>query len=278
MCKLGKEIENALDGLVGVVRMQCRNAQVTRLGVMQCVLHGRAVTYLANHDDVGCLAHGPAQGLVIRPGVDSHLTLRHERFLVAVQILDGIFNGEDMPAGVGIAVIQQRREGGGLARTSGAHRQNKPSFEKRQIFQNGRHAERVQRCNTGGHMADHHAHLPALPVHVDTKAFSLALSVRQGVGKVALQGGVELMLLRRTHEGVGHGANVMRLQYRRTDGEKLPLALDGGRSLRQQKQIRAAPCGDKRQVRQQSGIRIKCRHSHPLCDCSGTPRCSCVPQ
>src|SRR3546814_3812813 len=52
------------------------------------------------------------------------LALVDDRFLVLVQEFDRILDGEDMPGGVGIAMVDHARQGGGLARAGRADHQH----------------------------------------------------------------------------------------------------------------------------------------------------------
>ncbi len=53
---VGEEVDDAVQRLVGAVRVQRRQHQVTRLGELDAVLHRLAVADFADEDDVGRLA------------------------------------------------------------------------------------------------------------------------------------------------------------------------------------------------------------------------------
>ena len=62
----GKEIQDPVQGLVRVRRMQGRQAQVTGIGIGDRCLHRMAIAHLADHDHTGRLAHGFAQCVFVR--------------------------------------------------------------------------------------------------------------------------------------------------------------------------------------------------------------------
>ena len=143
----GKEVQHPLHGLAGVVGVQCGHTQVACFGIVQCVLHGRAVADLPDHDHIGRLAHGMAQGFVVGQGVQPHFALRHQRFLVRMQVFDGVFHRQDMARRVLVAVVQHGSQCGGLARARCAHHEDQPVLEKRQLFEHRRQMQVIDRRN-----------------------------------------------------------------------------------------------------------------------------------
>ena len=59
----GEEVDDAVDGLGGVGRVQGRQHQVAGLGRGKGGPDGLGVAHLADQDDVGVLAQHPAHGL-----------------------------------------------------------------------------------------------------------------------------------------------------------------------------------------------------------------------
>ncbi|KAG0908968.1 hypothetical protein G6F31_021614 [Rhizopus arrhizus] len=53
-------------------------------------------------------------------GVQPDLALVDDRHLVLVQVLDRVLDGEDVPGGGAVAVVDHRRQRGGLARAAPA--------------------------------------------------------------------------------------------------------------------------------------------------------------
>jgi hypothetical protein len=103
-------------------------------------------------------------------------------------------------------------------------------------------------------MAYHHADLAALQVNIHPKPRAL----RRGIGKVALHGGLELMVLRLAHDGVRHGTDILRGQHLLADGQKSALPLDCGGRPGQQEKIRGALAGHEGQAREQAAVAVGC--------------------
>src|SRR5256884_2524143 len=82
---LGEEVDDAVQGLVGAVRVQRRKAQVAGLGEGDRMIHGLPVADLTDQDDVGRLAQGVLErGLPVH-GVDANFALRSEEHTSELQ-------------------------------------------------------------------------------------------------------------------------------------------------------------------------------------------------
>ena len=92
MLGLGKEVDDPVQRLIGVVGVQGRNAQVSGFRVGQRLGHGLAVANLADHDDIRRFAHGVFQGVGVIFCVYANLTLIDNGTLVLIQKFDRIFN------------------------------------------------------------------------------------------------------------------------------------------------------------------------------------------
>ncbi|MDT4855845.1 hypothetical protein FQZ97_902150 [compost metagenome] len=241
---LGEEVQDALDRLVGVVGVQRRDAQVAGFGVGHGVLHGVAVADLADHDHVGRFAHGVAQGLVERLRVQAHLALVHDGQTMAVLELHRVFDGEDVPAQVAVAVVQHGRQRGRLARARGTHHQHQTALELGQLFQHRRQLQPVQRRNPGVDVADHHGHVAALAVDVDPEAPQAG----QGDGQVAFERGFKAADLRLAHHGIGQALRARRVQRRFRQTPHHALHLERGRAAAGEKEIRRTVRDHQRQV------------------------------
>jgi len=91
-----KHVDDAVQGLGAIVRMQGRDAQMPRAGERDGRLHGFTVANLADQDHVRSRAHGAAQGACEGLGVEADFALVHDRLLVGVQELDRILDGQNM--------------------------------------------------------------------------------------------------------------------------------------------------------------------------------------
>src|SRR5215472_3466224 len=107
-----EEIDDAVERLVGAVGVQRREHQVAGLGELDAVLHGVAVADLTDQDDIRRLAQGVLEGVGPRLGVYAHLTVSDDAALVGVHVLDRVLDGDDVAAGLLVAVADHRRERG----------------------------------------------------------------------------------------------------------------------------------------------------------------------
>jgi hypothetical protein len=68
------------------------------------------VTHLADQDHVRVLPEDAAQRLGERVRVEADLTLMYDRLLVPVEILDRVFDRDDVPRIAAVDVVDHRRE------------------------------------------------------------------------------------------------------------------------------------------------------------------------
>ncbi|GIS14145.1 MAG: hypothetical protein CM15mP116_07280 [Synechococcus sp.] len=78
-------------------------------------LNGLQIPHLPYQDHVWVLPQGGAQGVGEAAGVFVQLALVHQAFVALVHEFDRVFDREDVFAAGVIDVIQQRRQGCGLA-------------------------------------------------------------------------------------------------------------------------------------------------------------------
>src|SRR5581483_12188982 len=79
------------------------------------VLHGLAIPDLTDENHIGRLAQSVLQRGVPGVGVHSHLAVRDHAAFVLVNVFDGIFDGDDVAAGLLVAVADHRGQRGGLS-------------------------------------------------------------------------------------------------------------------------------------------------------------------
>ena len=108
----GEEVNDAVERLVGAVRMQGCHAQVAGLGECNGVVHGLTITNLADQNDIGRLTQGVAQRGVPRIGIHAHFALRDDAVLVFMHEFNRVFDGDDVPVSVLIAVANHRGQRG----------------------------------------------------------------------------------------------------------------------------------------------------------------------
>ena len=93
-----EEVNDAIHCLVGVVRMQGAKAQMASFREVDCVLHRLAGAHFADHDHVRRLAQRVLQRVLPAIGVDADFALGDDAALVAVHVLDRVFDGDDVAA------------------------------------------------------------------------------------------------------------------------------------------------------------------------------------
>jgi hypothetical protein len=166
--------------------------------------------------------------------VDADFALVHGATVVVEQVLDGVFDGQDMALAVVRPVVDHRGQRGALARTRSADNQQQTAPQQGQVLHDGRQTEGFEVRDGGVDQAGHHRGLAALAIDADAEA----ADVRRGVGEVGLQLPLEVGYLLGAHDRVGQRLCLSRLQGR--DGQRpgLPLDLDVRRSANGQKQIR----------------------------------------
>ena len=105
---IGEEVDNSIHRLIGVIGMQSRQTEMSGLGKCNGVLHRLRVTNLANQDHIGCLTQGIDQRIIKGLGIDTHLTLSDDALFVLMNKFKRIFNGDDMPRGIAISIVDHR--------------------------------------------------------------------------------------------------------------------------------------------------------------------------
>ena len=83
-------------------------------------LHRFQVAHFADQDHVRVFAQGGAQGVREGLGVHAQFALVDDGHLVRVQVLNRVFNRDDMLGAVDVDVVDHRRQRRGLARTRSA--------------------------------------------------------------------------------------------------------------------------------------------------------------
>ncbi|MNS52212.1 hypothetical protein D3C72_849220 [compost metagenome] len=221
---LGEEVDDAVQRLVGVVGVQGGDGQMPGLREGQRMLHGLPVTDLTDEDDVRCLAQGVLQGRVEAAGVHPHLPLVDDALAVAMDELHRILDGDDVATAVAVAMVDEGRERGGLARAGAADEEHQAALLHDGVEQ---HRGKLQVLEAGDlclDVARHQGDLVALLEDVDPKAAYLG----QGDGEVHLQLLLELLLLLRVHEIGGDPGHLARLERHLVQGAQGAIELGAG--------------------------------------------------
>src|SRR5437762_14016171 len=219
---LGEEVDDAVQGLVGAVRVQRRKAQVPGLGESDRVIHRLAVADLADQDDVGRLAQGVLErGLPVH-GVHADFALGNEAALVRVGELDRVLDGDDVAVGVLVAVSDHRRERGGLARTRGPYHDHQAALGHDHVLQYVRELEVLDPGNGGGDHPQHDTDVRLLDEGIDAEP-----PYARGVDReVAFLARFELVGLPVVHDRAGEVDGVRGCERLVRDGRHLAVDLD----------------------------------------------------
>jgi hypothetical protein len=167
-------------------------------------------------------------------GVGADLALVDHRLLVLEQELDRVLDGEDVARDLLVAVVHHRGQRGALAGAGGAHHQQQAALFHDQVAQDHGHAERLQRRDVGGDVADDGGVGAAL-AHGRKAEVAHALD---RLRHVQLAGLFELGdAARRQHFGQQRLGGVRRQQLV-VDRHALPVDLDQRRRVRRQVDVR----------------------------------------
>ncbi len=162
-----EEVDDSVQRLVGVVGVQGRNRQVAGVGECQRVLHGFAIANLADQNHIRGLTQGVFQCRAKAAGVDADLPLIDDGFLVPMDKFDRVFNGDDMPAGIAVTVIDQCRQRGRFARAGGADKQHQTVFFHDHVEQYRRQEQVLKARNIKLDVTRDNGHFVALHEDID---------------------------------------------------------------------------------------------------------------
>src|SRR6185437_6919918 len=120
--------DDTLNRLGGVEGVQSRENQVASFRGKQCRGNGFEVAHFPDQNDVGILTEGGAQCGGEIGSVDFDFALIDEALFVAMQELDGVFNGDEMVGTVGVDAVDHGGQRGGFAGSGGAGDQDEPTL------------------------------------------------------------------------------------------------------------------------------------------------------
>src|SRR6185312_6694502 len=174
-----KEIDDSIERLRAVVGVQSREHEMPRAREVDRRLHALAVADLTDQNHIGSRTHHAAQ----RPGVgfriEPDLALVDDRALVRMQELDRILDRHDVVRGALVAVIDHRRDRGGLARAGRADQEDEPAFEHDELAQRLRKSQILEPRHVGADVPQNDRGVPALQEHVDAEAPESGLGDRE---------------------------------------------------------------------------------------------------
>ena len=190
----------------GVLGVQGGEHEVAGLGRGQRGRDRLEVAHLADEDHVGVLAQRGLQrgGEALRVGAE--LALVDHALLVGVHELDRVLDRHDVLVARRVDLVDHRRERGRLARAGRAGDEHEAARPARELVDDGRQAELVDRGQPEGDQAEGGADRAALEVGVDTEAGVAG----DRVGEVELPVGLQALALLAGEDRVDDLARVRR--------------------------------------------------------------------
>jgi hypothetical protein len=180
--------------------VQRREHEVPRLGGEERRFDGLVIAHLADQDDVRILPQRAPQRVRERLRVDVHLPLVHNRMVIPVQVLDRVLHRHDVRRARGVDVVDHRGERRALAAAGRARHEHETALFRRDLLEDRRQPELVDRLDPRRDDAQDEAHGATLLKHVAAEA----PHPRNAVGEVHFLLAAELLALIGAEELVRH--------------------------------------------------------------------------
>src|SRR5581483_135261 len=129
----GKGVDDAVDGLGGVVGVEGREDEVARLGGGDGGRDSLGRAHLADHQNVDVLAKDRLERRGEIFGIHPHFALLDEGLLVFKQVLDGVFDGHDVLGPLLVDFVDERGERGRFALPHRPHHQEKSLLARGEV-------------------------------------------------------------------------------------------------------------------------------------------------
>ena len=234
-----EDVDDAVDGLGGGLRVQRAEDHVTGLGGLEREADGLEVAQLADEDDVRVFPQRRAQGLVEAVGVAVHLALVHEALLGFVHELDRVLDREDVLVLVVVDVVDHRRERRRLAGARGARHQHHAAGLLRDVDEALAHAEVFHGQDLRRDRPEDGAGAAVLVEGIDAEAGDAG----HLEGEVRLEELLEVLALLVVHDLVDEGLHFLVIHGRQVDAPHVAVHADHRRQARRQVQVRGALLG-----------------------------------
>ena len=237
MLGLGEGSDDAVDRLLGVVRVQRREDEVTGLGGGDRELHRRLVSHLAHEDDVRVLPQRRAQRRHELVGIDAEFALVDGGELVGVDELDRVLDRYYVHRTRLVHVLDDRGERRRLAAAGRPGHDNEAVRMVGDFLEDLGQAHGIDRRHLERHVAEGRADVLALNEGVDAET----ADVRDLVGEVGLQGLLELPLHRGRHDPEHGLLHLLPAHLGEGAGEEVPRDAEEGRPADLQMKVAAFP-------------------------------------
>jgi hypothetical protein len=212
-----EQVQDAVDRLHAVDRVQRRDDQVPGLRGLDRRHRGIAVTDLTDEDHVGILADDVTQRVRVRVGIDADLPLLDDREHVVVHHLDRVLDRDDVRPTMPVDVTDHRRDRGRLAGARRSGDQHQPPRCVGEARHDAREPQLLEGRHLAAHAPDREPYDAALAEHVHPEATHAG----QRVSEVGLARLGEFVLLVLRHQrrrsglcvGAGEHVELARQQF-----------------------------------------------------------------
>ena len=231
-----KHVDDAVNRLRRRVRVQRAERQVACLGDPKRRLGGFEVAQLADENDVRILAQRRTERFGKSMRVGMHLSLIDEAAFVLMDVLDRIFDRENVLVALVVDFVEHGGERGRLAATGWPCHKHEPARPLGQRRQHLRQRQLLEALDLFGNQPVNGAHGAALVEHVGAEPRHPANTERE----VELEGFLEALLLRVGHHAVGQLLGVGRRQVGQIEPLQPPVHAHLRRRIRRQMEVRSS--------------------------------------
>jgi hypothetical protein len=170
------------------------------------------VTHFSDQNDVRVLAKGRPQASRETADVHPNLSLADRALFVLVQVLDRVFDGDDILPAMGVDVIDHRGQRRGLAASGRSGHEHEPSLEQGDLFQHLGKEQLPDRLDIQGDDPQGNSDRPALLEDAPPEP----PEPRQAVGQVDVKILLEPVLLVVGHELISELLSILGGQPRKS--------------------------------------------------------------
>ena len=170
---LWEDIDDTVDGGAGGVGMEGAEDDVTGFGSFNGGMDGFEIAHFTDEDHVGIHTERAADALFEAGDIDANFALVEEAFLVFVEVLDGVFERDDMAIVVIVDEVEHACEGGGFARAGRACDQKQATGPGDEAFDSLGHADLLEGEELAWDTAQDHTNGATLLENSDAEAVSI---------------------------------------------------------------------------------------------------------
>lgn len=204
-----EDVDDSFNGGRRAVGVKRRKDQMSGLSRGEGNLDGLEIPHFSHQNDVRVLPEGPAEGAGEGSAVASDFPLVDDAFVMLVQELDRVLQGDDMGGPAGVDVVDHGGQGGRLARACRAGHKKESAVPHGHVLENIRKVQVLKHGNAEGYGPYGDGDAAPLSESVDPET----PFVLQGVGKIDFAFFIKGFLLDVAQEAQGHGSGIFRSQF-----------------------------------------------------------------